>query len=196
MNRAQIPFTMLNSYYGDDLINYVGVDDAAIGRMAGEFLFAKGHRRIAFMGGSKNSPVNAELLRGLRAALKSKGVRIDREMLCFSEYDNAAIDDGVRRWFTQKDIPTAIFCADDQVVPEIYEIVRALKKRIPSDVAVLGRGDLSANAYLRPRPSIIAFSIFEMGRKAAELLIDSLDEKSRARERVLLSPQLIEREST
>ncbi len=148
------------------------------------------------MGGSKHSPVNSQLLLGLRAALREKHLRLEQNTIFYSEYDKKSIEKGTLNWLAQNNKPTAIFCADDQVVPEVYEALHRLKVQIPTDMAVLGRGDLSFNAYLRPRLSIIAISIFEMGRRAAEILINSLNDKNRVPERVLLPSKLIEREST
>ncbi|MEO6983605.1 MAG: substrate-binding domain-containing protein, partial [Edaphobacter sp.] len=82
--------------------------------------------------------------------------------------------------------PTAIFCADDQLLMHLYDYVEARRMKIPEDVAVLGRGNAGLISLLRPRPTAFYIPTFEMGQLAADMLIDSIEEPTANRQRVLL----------
>jgi DNA-binding LacI/PurR family transcriptional regulator len=112
-----------------------------------------------------------------------------------SEYDSAVIHDKIFTWFDLQHPPTAIFCADDQLVPDVYRSLEELRKRIPEDVSVLGRGDLSVGTALRPQLTTFAIQPFEMGKKAAELLIEVMQTRSAKVRRIYLDAPLIMRES-
>lgn len=74
--------------------------------------------------------------------------------------------------------PTAIYCADDQLVPDIYRTLQELNRSIPSNVSVLGRGDLPISTVLNPQLTTFAIHPLEMGKKAAELLIEAMQTRS------------------
>lgn len=195
LQKADIRFVMTNCYSGQNEINYVGVDDFAVGRAGAEHLLRQGHVRIALISGAAKSPMTPQLYAGFKQALKSDGKKVDPRLHLYSEYAAAAIQSKVTEWLQQPAPPTAIFCGDDQFAPEVYKAIEALQLKIPQDVSVIGRGNLAIGTILRPALTTIAIPAFEMGRQAAELLVDLVLSKSDEFRRVILDSRLIERES-
>jgi LacI family transcriptional regulator len=187
LNAAQIKFVMINSYYGRVPVNYVGVDDHAIGEAAVHYLAQRDHRRIAFLSGSEKLPTHIHLLQGMRHGLAAHGLELPADRIGCTQYDEAAAFSILDGWFKgQRQRPTAIFCADDQLLMHLYDYVEARGMRIPEDVAVLGRGNAGLMSLLRPRPTAFYIPTFEMGELAAEMLIDSIEQPTEMRQRVLL----------
>ena len=98
-------------------------------------------------------------------------------------------------WLSRPKPPTAVFCADDQRVPDVYRTLAELGKRIPQDISVLGRGNLPMGATLSPALTPFAIQPFEMGRKAAEMLIHVIQKRQRGVSRICLDAPLIKRDS-
>ncbi|ADV83197.1 LacI family DNA-binding transcriptional regulator [Terriglobus saanensis] len=191
LDAAKIKFAMINSYYGHAPVNYVGVDDPAIGEAAVNYLVQGKHRRIAFLSGSGKLPTHIHLLQGIRRAMTAHGLELPTERIGCSEYDEVTAFTILDRWFANKrTAPTAIFCADDQLLMHLYDYVEIRGKKIPEDVAVLGRGNAGLMSLLRPRPTAFHIPTFEMGEVAAEILIDSIEKPEQKRQRVLLASQL------
>lgn len=190
-----IPFVMVNAYYGHDAVNYVGVDDREIGFSAGKYLAAKGHKRIALLDGARRSPVSGPIREGFRTALREMGIRPADELTAYGEFDKDTIDQAVRGWMRRKKFPTAIFCSDDQMAPDVYDALKMQGRRVREDVAVIGRGDLTVTRHLSPKLTTIRIPLFEMGRRAAELLGDVVKEPGQSPQRILLPTTLVERES-
>lgn len=187
LNAAQIKFTMINSYYGRAPVNYVGVDDLAIGEAAVHYLLERDHRRIAFLSGSKKLPTHIHLLQGMRRALATYGEDLPPDRIGCTGYDEITAFAILDRWFESKrQRPTAIFCADDQLLMHLYDYIEARRMKIPEDVAVLGRGNAGLISLLRPRPTAFYIPTFEMGELAAEMLIDSIEQPTGNRQRVML----------
>jgi LacI family transcriptional regulator len=195
LRRANIPFVMVNAYSGRDSINYVGMDDYQAGWLAGSTLTERGHKRIAVISGARKSPMSLTLLRGLKAGMAKSGGTLDPNLHVFSEYNKGVILASLNTWLSRKDMPTAIFCGDDQFVPQVYAALQAKKLRIPNDVAVLGRGNLSLGTAIVPQLTTIDVPGHEMGRSAAELVLKVLESKTRPPERIILPCGLIERHS-
>lgn len=187
LDAAQIKFTMINSYYGRAPVNYVGVDDPAIGEAAVQYLYKQKHSRIAFLSGSEKLPTHIHLLQGLRRGLAAVGLDLPADRVGCTEYDEAQAFVILDRWFANKrEAPTAIVCADDQLLMHLYDYIEARGMKIPDDVAVLGRGNAGLMSLLRPRPTAFYIPTYEMGELAAEMLIDSIERPTGTRQRVLL----------
>jgi DNA-binding LacI/PurR family transcriptional regulator len=173
LNAARIPFVMANGYAGKDSINYVGLDDYGTGVLAGDFLVDRGHKKIAMISGSKDSPFSQKLLHGFTIALRKK-LKFNSKLHLYGNYDAKRIRAEVTSWLESKDRPTAIFCADDQFVPDVYSVIHRLKLSIPKDIAVLGRGNMSLGTAVMPQLTTIDVPGFQIGKEAAELLIQML----------------------
>ena len=195
LKTASIPFVMTNCYAGEEKINYVGVDDYEIGRSAATYLLGQGKERIALISGAEKSPMTAQLLNGFKSALKESKRRFNPKLHFSSEYDPETIHRGIAAWFSQPGSPTAIFCADDQLVPDVYKALQLQRKRIPQDVVVLGRGNLAIATALNPLLTTISIPAFEMGKKAATLLIEVVQSKTRSVRRIILDSSLVKRDS-
>lgn len=192
LQRAQIKFSMINSYYGKAPINYVGVDDAAIGQAAAEYLAEHGHRQVAFFSGSSTLPGHQRLVAGLRKGLAGYGLELPEERIGCTGYERA---EGIRildRWFaTKRKRPTAIFTADDQLLLDFYDYAEMRGISIPGDIAVLNRGNTGSSDHLRPRPTTFTIPTFRMGELAADLLIDTIENAGVLPQRVFLPYELI-----
>ena len=195
LNKAQIPFVMTNCYAGDDKINYVGVDDFAVGRRGADYLLERGHARIALLSGASKSPMTPELLSGFKEGLVKAGKRFDARLHACSEYNVSTIHDEIAAWYALPHPPTAIFCADDQLVPDVYRALTELGRRIPGDVSVLGRGNLPVGTAITPQLTTFSVQPFEIGKKAAELLIEIVQTHTTNVRRIYLDAPLIQRES-
>ncbi len=194
LNKAHIPFVMTNCYAGDDTISYVGVDDFALGRRGAEYLAGLGHARIALISGTSRSPMTQQILQGFKDGLTEAGHKFSSRFHLCSEYDPKLIHDQVVKWFSAPHPPTAIYCSDDQLVPDVYRALEELHLRIPDDVSVLGRGNLPIGTALQPQLTTLAIQPFEMGKRAAEQLVRIVQDGAKA-QRIYLDAPLIERES-
>jgi LacI family transcriptional regulator len=197
LDDAKIKFTMINSYYGRASIDYVGVDDFAIGEAAVFHLLARGHKSIAFLSGSEHLPTNQQLVLGMRSALSESGMELPDERIGYTEYEQPVAFMVLDRWFANKrNRPTAIFAGDDQLLTHLYDYVEAHGLKVPGDIAILARGNADFMALLRPRPTAFALPTFQMGEIAAERLIDSIEKPDHKRERVLLPFQFLAGQTT
>ncbi len=87
----------------------------------------------------------------------------------------------------------AVVASDYLMAEAAIQVLREHGKRVPEDVAVVGFGDAPEAA--RAGLTTVAADVTELGRRAARQLIGQI-EGLRIRGLTLLSPELIEREST
>ena len=197
LDEAKIKFTMINSYYGRASIDYVGVDDFAIGEAAIFHLLARGHKSIVFLSGSEQLPTNQQLVLGMRSALSESGMELADDRIGYTEYEQPVAFMVLDRWFASKrNRPTAIFAGDDQLLTQLYDYVEARGLKVPNDIAILARGNADFMSLLRPRPTGFAIPTFQMGEVAASRLIDSIEKPDHKRGRVLLPFQFFPGQTT
>jgi LacI family transcriptional regulator len=195
LEKANIPFVMSNCYSESQGINYIGVDDEAIGKAAGQYLLGKGHTRLGMISGASQSPMSRHLLRGFAHALDLANQPLNDDFHVFSEYDDAVVQSSLKRWFAQPNPPTAIFCADDQLVSQVYRTLAQLKKKVPRDVAVLGRGNLGVASAVHPALSTISVPAYDMGSLSAEMLIKAIENPAAQPTKHILPSPMVERAS-
>ncbi|AXT62548.1 LacI family transcriptional regulator [Aquimarina sp. AD10] len=181
--------------------DHILIDDDKASFNAVEYLIKKGKKRIAFIGGIIEKKVFQDRYKGFLEAMKQYNVTIYDELVMHcASLDRDLEDMEIQNFFkNQKIKPDAVFaCTDNYGLLAMKTLLRSGRK-IPEEVSVIGFGDLGLGAVFVPSMTCIAQPTFEMGQKAAALLIDQLNEPSDVKHHkrvVKLATNLILRDST
>jgi LacI family transcriptional regulator len=179
-------------------LDSVVCDDLRGGRMVTSHLISLGHRRIAFAFDARQhgcTHVNARKA-GYREALEAEGIGF-KAGLCVGVAPDAAPDGqtALHRLF-DADPPTAVFAHNDRMANKVLEFLRASDRNVPKDVALVGFGNLNLSELTTPQISTVDFGIREIGRQAAQILIDRIEGRSTCRHQITMDPKLIVRASS
>ena len=167
-------------------------DDASGLRAAVNHLVDSGYRRIAYVEG-QGGPTNKVRFEAVAAALRGRGVKTPVRIFPATgdtwrdPFDLAAL--------IAEDPPDALVCYDDKLALALMDELRKLRIRVPDDIGIVGFDGIPFTAISNPRLTTVATPAGEMGRLAAASLIRAIQGGPRP-EAVLLSPELIIREST
>jgi len=93
-------------------------------------------------------------------------------------------------------IPDAIFAVNDPVAIGAFQRIGEAKLRIPEDVAIIGISNNKIASLVNPQLTTINQPSFEMGRKAAEILINIIKDGTVVPKTLILDTELIIRGST
>ncbi len=197
-NEAGFPVIMVEG--GAKNLNTVTCDNVLGGRIATEFLIKKARKKIAIVTGKqRHKGAQEDRLAGYKKALEENNLEFDPKNIIETEKLNFNFG---RNLFLdvisiRKDID-AVFCAagDAVAIGIMYEAQKTGVK-IPDSLAVIGYDDLEPAIYVKPSLTTVRQPGFEMGRKAvlmAAALIEKWDPKKK--ENIILTPELIERESS
>ncbi|MDB5059691.1 MAG: transcriptional regulator, LacI family, partial [Chloroflexi bacterium] len=85
---------------------------------------------------------------------------------------------GSRKLLSLCDPPTAVFAANDHLALSVIEVLREHGRRIPEDVAVLGFDDVPLSQELVPPLSTVRIPFTDLGRQAADILLQIIRDKS------------------
>jgi LacI family transcriptional regulator len=102
----------------------------------------------------------------------------------------------VQQLFDGKRKFTALVCFNDIAAIGAIRAIHDLGLRVPDDISVIGFDDIKAAAYISPNLTTIRQPLSEMGRFAAQCIVNRLNHTEDFREQVAFEPELVIREST
>ncbi len=175
---GQVPVVLLNCYTKAKDHNghrYTSVVPAEVtgGFAATEYLIARGHRRIGFINGESWMDASADRLKGYRQALATHDIPFDPALVLHGDWLPLKGEECTHRLLDLPVPPSVIFCANDLMAMGALTALRERGLRIPDDVSIMGYDDQELARYTHPPLSTLVLPNYEMGRKAAELLISA-----------------------
>jgi DNA-binding LacI/PurR family transcriptional regulator len=175
----------------DDRVATVTAANREGARRLTEHLIADGHTRIAFTASAAPWPMVEQRLLGYRDALRAAGIPPRPELEVFEggwrPSTGAALAD---RLLDTNDPPTAIMGGNDLLAVGAIRAVRQRGMRVPDDVAVTGFDDFDFSELVDPPLTTVRIPGYDIGRSAAELLIDRLEGRQPLERRRLLPVEL------
>lgn len=182
---------------------HIGFDYAKGAKMAVDYLYEKGHRRIAFAGAPLVYHSRREMLAGYRAAIEEKGIepKDAPEWLGINEMDTTKLyelgnGEACAEAFTKlPNPPTAYLCINDQSAIGLIKGLRKLGVKVPGDVSVMGFDNIPQGELITPSLTTVDQKAYEMGSLSFEKLLQKIKNPDSEVEPVMLSPQIIERDS-
>jgi len=173
----------------------VVIDNERGARDAVSHLLERGHTRVALLVAKTTWTTDAGRLEGYRAALAAAGVRGDRRLVL--KIATHAADAPARiESLIEEAQPTAIFAANNVLAEQAWHVLRRLGKKIPRDISLVAFDDVPWMEMVRPPLTAVRQPAFEMGRRAALLLLRRLDDPTCGRTVEVLQPELVVRGST
>jgi LacI family transcriptional regulator len=170
-------------------------DDVEVGRLATAHLLSVGHRAIAHIAGPRMAHANRRE-QGYRAALRRARVKVRESWVVRAGF---RLEDGynaMRRLLEQAPEVTAVFAANDPAAIGAMKAVFEAGGRVPEDVALIGAGEIAHADMLRVPLTTISWSRDDLGRRAAELILDQIEQRpSGPFERVIIPPHVVVRGS-
>jgi DNA-binding LacI/PurR family transcriptional regulator len=176
-------------------INSVEIDDVAGGRMVAEYLVAKGHRRIAFIGDTDLPeyaihPVSLRLV-GFRKGLEEADIVLKDEFVRLAPYTMEQTRQAAIELLNTSNPPTAVFAATDFQALSMIQVAHQLGVRIPDELAVIGFDDLDMAEFADL--TTVRQHLDESGRLAIEILLAHIEDNSRPVQHIKLPLTIIER---
>jgi DNA-binding LacI/PurR family transcriptional regulator len=160
---------------------------------ATEHLVEKGHRQISFLTGNVAWPAIEERIEGYQQALESNGYT---DLITYCDWTSQAAFEAAMKLLRSHPEVTAILCANDVLAVGVLQAIRGMGLDIPDDVAVIGFDDFDFAQYVRPQLTTVRVPGYDMGRRAAEMLLEFLQTKSFSQREVQLPTELIVRDSS
>lgn len=194
--RRKIPLVFFDRVCEDVNASKVVIDDYKSAFDAVTYLINKGYKRIAHFGGPKELWICKKRLSGYLDSLEQAHLSSPANIIRYGglhEQDGYTSMDSL---LEEKEIPDAIFAVNDPVAIGAFQRIKEAGLKIPNDVAIMGFSNNKITSLVEPQLTTVDQPSFEMGKKAARILIDTIEGRMVDPTTVVLDTKLIVRGST
>lgn len=191
--KDNIPVVVLSRNWPDLPISTVSQDHFQQARIALDYLIQLEHRKIAFLAREVDRYYDwfEWRLACYREAMVELGEEVDEELIAVAT-DGA---EAAKTLMACRPDVTAIFAIHDENAVEAMRGLREIGLQIPQDVSVIGLDDSAKPPQGYPALTTVAFPHYEVGRLAAELLLEQIENDRLFYSKVFVRSHLVERAS-
>jgi LacI family transcriptional regulator len=172
-----------------EIDNFLGAYEAV------EHLLKLGHKRVAIISGPTNISTSLERRRGYRQAHVDANLAVDPDLMLTGNYKQDSGRSLTDQLLNLSSPPTALFVTNGLMAMGAIEIVHKRNLSIPNDLALIGFDDLPWAEALDPPLTVVRQPAYEVGKAAAEMLLNRLGNPDLPVARLRLRPKLILRKS-
>jgi LacI family transcriptional regulator len=145
------------------------------GAFAGtQAILEKGHRRIGCLQGRPGTSTNDERINGFKAALQANDIEPDSSFVHGYDFSEESGYSSTCELLDEHSEITALFALSNQNALGALRAFGERKLRVPHDVSLVTFDDAPFAEYLASPLTVIRQDIEEIGRVAAELLIEQI----------------------
>ncbi len=180
----------------DDDVPFVGVDNRHGARVAVRHLVELGHRRIAYISGPLSNILSLDRRAGYEEALSQMGLALDPDLILDGDFSMESGRLAVERLFIRDALPTAFFCANDDMA---IGVLLALSQRgyvVPRDFSVIGFDDIPFSSCTTPPLTTVRQPRRLIGEAAMNIVLDMVEQKAPPSGPRILPVELVIRGST
>jgi LacI family transcriptional regulator len=194
----EIPIVLINrTVKSETRITSVVNDDAAGIKLTVAHLAGLGHKRIAHIAGPQDISTGLARQRGFLETMKEMGLKPDPALIVATEAYSER--EGQRALLVLLDHHrkfTAVVAANDLLALGCYDALNTRGLRCPQDMSITGFNDMPFVDKLSPPLTTVRIQHYEMGVRAAKVLLERIKEPNAGRIDIRLEPSLVVRGST
>ena len=175
LRRATIPVVEMWNVGMKAIDMAVGFSNFDAAKTMTEYLLSKGHRRIAYAGGTQtdNDRTQAREL-GFRRAMEEAGLSPDSVFVTSRAIEFSSGCALAKEVANMALPPSAIFIASDIIAAGFVLECGRLGWQVPEDIAVAGFDDTALSAVIEPQLTTVRVPQREIGLVAGQVLLDRL----------------------
>ena len=188
-----VPLVMADNYVQNLEVSYVGNDNYVGARKIVSHMIRQGYRKIGVILGDEYSSASNERLKAYKDVLIENNIEVRNEILLNS---SSNFEDGFSlAEILIKQKVDSIFTINDTVAMGVMKYCHMNNIVIPRDIGIGGYDDIEQAAMLTVPLTTVHQRKFELGKIAASILIDEINNFQIAKQTIILQPELIIRKS-
>ncbi|HMN25574.1 MAG TPA: LacI family DNA-binding transcriptional regulator [Ignavibacteriaceae bacterium] len=176
LNHTTIPVVIIGGGKQKHDFDTVSIDNYQGAFNATEYLIKKKKfKKIAHITGPAENYDAFLRKKGFTDACKKNGISINKSFIIDGNY---TIDSGYHAFiqlYGLPEKPEAIFAANDMMALGCYDAANYFNVKIPDDIGLVGFDDIFMSKYINPSLTTVRVQIEEVGKVAAKLLIERLN---------------------
>ncbi|QJT08788.1 LacI family DNA-binding transcriptional regulator [Oceanidesulfovibrio marinus] len=198
LSSIEIPVIELMELVEKPLGINVGLSHAGAGYDMTSVLIERGYEDIAFLGTMPDRDLRAlKRMEGYQKALRDNGLRGDGFVQFYDQPSTFQLAAQFADIYLENRAKIrAVFCANDVLAVGLLMECQRRGIAVPGELAIAGFNDLSIAESVHPRLTTVHVPRYEMGTKAASMLVEVLSGETLESPIYNVGYEIIEREST
>jgi DNA-binding LacI/PurR family transcriptional regulator len=194
LERLGFPYAVIGRPVAEGVIAWTDGDNETGGEMAVRHLLDQGYSRIGFIGGDFGEPLAQSRLRGYNRVMNGEGERLS---YCLP---GPSDENGGYRMMQSllalPEPPDAAVCINNLVAFGALKALQEAEIAVPRDFGLVTFDDYPIAPYTTPALTCLDIDTFEIGVRAAHLLLEKMGDPAKPIPPQLLAPKLIVRGSS
>ena len=183
-------------YAPEGPVSCVGIDNEKAAYEVTRYLLGLGHRRIALiMGPYAIARRVRRRYDGFARALREAGLEVNPDYVVEKHPTFIEGQEAMRRLLDLPSAPTAVFAASDTLAIGAMKAVRERGLSVPDDISIAGFDNVDIACFVTPSLTTVRVPAYDMGRLAARVVLDTVQNNHTGLHKYCLDFDLILRES-
>ncbi len=193
---SDYPFVLVGRSPNNDGISRVDNDNIRAARRMTELFIDRRYERIALLTGPENYVVSRDREQGYRQALEKAGLEYEEDLVYRSDFTYDSGRRAADRLLAETgESIDGVFAVDDILAMAVMRSARDRGFSIPGDIGVAGFNDAPLASLVEPALTTVEIPIVDMGRKAAEMLLEIIEEGAEPGDEHILPAEIRIRDS-
>jgi LacI family transcriptional regulator len=189
-----VPVVLLNRTTDLPGVCAVVPDDRRGIWLAVDHLHALGHRHISFVGGPRFTSNGERRLTAFRQV--TRRLAIPAATVEANVFDESSGYEAALELFRHHPQTTAVVAGNDMLALGVIDAAAESGRRCPDELSVVGFNDMPLAGRLQPPLTTVNVPEYDVGQRAAELLLSRIAVSDQPAETVLIPVELVVRSST
>jgi LacI family transcriptional regulator len=184
----KIPVVLLDRIVTDCIgrVDAVLVDNLRAAQEATEYLINHGHDTIGVIAGPRDVMTASDRLSGYIAMLKKHKLMVHDSLIEYSDFTSESGYRACKRLLINNPGMTALFATNYDVTVGAMMAINEAGVSVPDNLSVFGFDDMPFAQVIKPHLSVVAQPINEIGKHAAQMLLDRMGGKNTGHARVVV----------
>lgn len=174
------------------------------GYLAAKHLIEKGHKKIAYLTAPLERPSRNLIYEGYKQALLESGIIPNEKLLLVSDFEDEAggnfheFTNGqklARKLLELPRLPTAAFVCNDMTAFGVLNELNLHGVKVPNKISLVGFDNIEFGEMVNPSLTTIEQPKYDLGKLSCNILLESIEGVLTNPYKIMLQPQLIERNS-
>ena len=192
LQELNFPLVLVDTMVDGVEADFVATDNVKGAYLGTRHLIRSGCKRIAFISGWFGSSTSRERFLGYREALEEMGIPVRRELIREGNFTQEFGHSAIKKILSKHRID-GIFSANEPITLGILRAIKELNLKIPEDIKMLSFDEVPLPPELNYPVIFITQPKYEIGRVAAEILLERVEKQGKKGEgmsyrRILLHP--------
>ncbi|WP_158780376.1 LacI family DNA-binding transcriptional regulator [Pantoea sp. BAV 3049] len=173
--RHKQPIMVINRQLRANQSYCIYSDQKGSGQLAVDYLLEQGHRDIAFITGSLDSPTGVERLSGYKTALAKHGIPLREELIVNGKWTAQSGMEAATKLLAGGAPFSALVASNDDMAVGALKALAEQGVRVPGQVSLIGFDDIALAPFTQPSLTTMKVPLTEMMKETIDRLVAMLD---------------------